>query len=615
MKKFSIENIVLWLKNGKQRVLKFEPDKVNVITGESNTGKSAILEIVDYCLFASSPQISDSIINENVEWYGLKFLINDKIYTIARKSFTRVVSNEYYFSSIGNIPKEFPVSNNTESALKPIIETEFSINSITKFTYGGNQLKLGSKISLRYFLMFNTISQDIITESRDIYFDKQDNSRYKEALPRIFDIATGIESVENIIFKERKEQLEKKLILLEKKSSKIESHRSIFREEQDEILRISREFDLINSNDNDQAIKELKQVVINKKGNSGYDSSERDELERGRNLVKRKINNLKKLKSEYNIYKKNLKTIQDSLAPIDYLKNKVEVRTDYFECIMVTLERELKEIKDVNKKVTPIDKQVDDEILELNIQLESINLKLETLPKKISITESDEQKLIFIGRVAEKFDLYSNPNDSQNKYQEQIGNLEEEIAQIPIVDTEKSKLLTIGLIEEVVLNYMQNYGEVLGNYKDYYPLFDYKEKSLKLRKPRSTKIENKIGSSSNHMFLHLFFSLAIHEIIFINKVPYVPPFLVIDQPSRPYYGRDNSTRKIVDDISSDDSKIRQAFVLLNEYIRNRLENSGHFQMIVFEHIEPDSFEDLDYIHLVEEFRDGNALIPDNFLID
>lgn len=72
-------------------------------------------------------------------------------------------------------------------------------------------------------------------------------------------------------------------------------------------MRISREFDLINSSDNDQAINELKQVVINKKGNSGYDSSERDELERGRNLVKRKINNLKKLKSEYNIYKKILK--------------------------------------------------------------------------------------------------------------------------------------------------------------------------------------------------------------------------------------------------------------------------------------------------------------------
>lgn len=615
MKKFSIEKIVLWLKNGKQRILKFEPDKVNVITGESNTGKSAILEIVDYCLFASSPQISDSIINENVEWYGLKFLINDKTYTIARKSFTRVASNEYYFSSIGNIPKEFPVSNNTESALKPIIETEFSINSTTKFTYGSNQLKLGSKISLRYFLMFNTISQDIITESRDIYFDKQDNSRYKEALPRIFDIATGIESVENILFKERKEQLEKKLILLENKSSKIDSHRSIFREEQDEILRIAREFDLINSSDNDQAINELKQVVSNKKGNSGYDSSERDELERGRNLVKRKINNLKKLKSEYNIYKKNLKTMQDSLAPIDYLKDKVEVRTGYFEYIMVTLERELKEIKNINKKVTPIDKQVDDEILALNIQLDSINLKLETLPKKISITESDEQKLIFIGRVAEKFDLYSNPNDSPNKYQEQIDTLEEEIVQIPIVDTEKSRLLTIGLIEEVVFNYMQNYGEVLGNYADYHPLFDYKEKSLKLRKPRSTKIENKIGSSSNHMFLHLFFSLAIHEVIFINKAPYVPPFLIIDQPSRPYYGRDNSARKIVENISSDDSKIRQAFVLLNEYIMNRLENSGHFQMIVFEHIEPDSFEDLDYIHLVEEFKDGNALIPDNLLID
>lgn len=52
MIKFNILKIVLWLKNGNRRILNFESDKVNVITGHSNTGKTAILDIIDYCFFA-----------------------------------------------------------------------------------------------------------------------------------------------------------------------------------------------------------------------------------------------------------------------------------------------------------------------------------------------------------------------------------------------------------------------------------------------------------------------------------------------------------------------------------------------------------------------------------
>ncbi|MFK5970836.1 MAG: hypothetical protein QM487_12060 [Candidatus Marithrix sp.] len=63
--KFYIENIVLWLKNSTKRTIIFQPNKVNVIIGDSNTGKIAILEIVDYCFFASKSKIPESIINEN----------------------------------------------------------------------------------------------------------------------------------------------------------------------------------------------------------------------------------------------------------------------------------------------------------------------------------------------------------------------------------------------------------------------------------------------------------------------------------------------------------------------------------------------------------------------
>ena len=83
---FYLDQMILWLKTGKKRVLKFENDKVNIVTGNSKTGKTAILEILDYCFCGSSETvtISREHIGENVIWYGVKFHINDKTYTIAR---------------------------------------------------------------------------------------------------------------------------------------------------------------------------------------------------------------------------------------------------------------------------------------------------------------------------------------------------------------------------------------------------------------------------------------------------------------------------------------------------------------------------------------------------
>lgn len=96
--KFYIDSLHLWLSNGQTRSLTFLPNKVNIITGGSHTGKTAILDIVDYCLFASEHSISESIINENVHWYGLRIRVNDKLYTLARRSPVGTnVSPEYFF--------------------------------------------------------------------------------------------------------------------------------------------------------------------------------------------------------------------------------------------------------------------------------------------------------------------------------------------------------------------------------------------------------------------------------------------------------------------------------------------------------------------------------------
>ena len=65
-------------------------------------------------------------------------------------------------------------------------------------------------------MLFNTISENIITNTNH-FFDKQDEDRYREALPRIFDLALTIDNVENILNKEVRESLQKKLLKSYKK--------------------------------------------------------------------------------------------------------------------------------------------------------------------------------------------------------------------------------------------------------------------------------------------------------------------------------------------------------------------------------------------------------------
>ena len=52
----TIKKIIIFNENGKSRDIEFE-DGLNIITGDSKTGKSAIIEIIDYCLFSSRSSI------------------------------------------------------------------------------------------------------------------------------------------------------------------------------------------------------------------------------------------------------------------------------------------------------------------------------------------------------------------------------------------------------------------------------------------------------------------------------------------------------------------------------------------------------------------------------
>src|ERR1700681_4185089 len=70
---FQIRQVILWprKKGLPPRVVNFRTGTVNVITGASQTGKSAIVPIIDYCLGSGKCSIPAGVIRLNTEWFGV----------------------------------------------------------------------------------------------------------------------------------------------------------------------------------------------------------------------------------------------------------------------------------------------------------------------------------------------------------------------------------------------------------------------------------------------------------------------------------------------------------------------------------------------------------------
>src|ERR1700757_3845999 len=81
-----IARLVLYSRTGEARHVTFQPGKLNILTGASKTGKSAIIDIVDYCTGRSECNVADGVIRKYVGWYALIFQLNDSQIFLARRN-------------------------------------------------------------------------------------------------------------------------------------------------------------------------------------------------------------------------------------------------------------------------------------------------------------------------------------------------------------------------------------------------------------------------------------------------------------------------------------------------------------------------------------------------
>ena len=130
--KFVIDKVVLWPKKSEHsfRTVDFKSDKINIITGASRTGKSAIIPIIDYCLGADKCTIPVDTIRNATAWFGVLISLDGGQILLCRKEPGQRASTGEMYILRGNelsIPEKI-IANTTVDEVKNVLNELFSMS-------------------------------------------------------------------------------------------------------------------------------------------------------------------------------------------------------------------------------------------------------------------------------------------------------------------------------------------------------------------------------------------------------------------------------------------------------------------------------------------------------
>lgn len=189
-----IKAVVIFDSKGEKRFVDFNQG-VNIITGDSKTGKSALLEIIDYCLCSSRCTIPKGTITEFGNMYCLLFVIRESCLIIARESWEK--GGKMYFDKQNG---EFSHENleysyfNNKTFLPPkdvqfLIENELDLKVSN---LGANdEEKNGKKASLRNMTSYMFQHQNLMASKFALFYRFTDYYKRQDVIEQ-FPVFAGI---------------------------------------------------------------------------------------------------------------------------------------------------------------------------------------------------------------------------------------------------------------------------------------------------------------------------------------------------------------------------------------------------------------------------------------
>jgi len=223
---FQIEKLILWPKDSSKepRVIEFELNKVNLITGASKTGKSAIIPIIDYCFCSSKCTIPVNTIRNATAWYGVVIKTADARLLIARRDplEKKQTSNAFFIEAEEiDIPHHIIKYTTSTDRIKERLNQLCGVTNIDFDFHGTGRLDK-FRTGFRDLSAFNYQPQNIIANPNALFY-KADSYEHREKLKTIFPYVLGALSSDDLESIHRLKGLEVELKSKERKLNKLKS--------------------------------------------------------------------------------------------------------------------------------------------------------------------------------------------------------------------------------------------------------------------------------------------------------------------------------------------------------------------------------------------------------
>ena len=615
---FYIRQIKLWFKkNVDPKVYEFEPNKINVITGDSSTGKSSILRIIDYCLLTERSTIVEDVINKNVKWYGLAFSLNDVDYVIARKNpQDETAEQQMFFSESSDFPDKLQVNTTRGELLLKLNE----LFHTPKATFRIERKKTEVNLNFRHFLIFSYLTEDIIA-TMNTYFDTQffgSKLDFDYFLDDFIKIALGIEDAVQDELKKKYSEEKKKVEVEYKKREEYAKKKHVY---ENTLHRLKDKFVSLGLgedsffNDVDTMLRIIKLGLqkFEQYSDNNKIMKDLDELTKKRKTLVAQIAQYNSLKREYERYQTLSQDQGDSLIPLDFLNKHIEEVLDYEDTklLVLGLRDTLQKIKETSLQNVELPVNFEQHYKELTAQRQAIDAKISQMDR-LSKNAGSVRWMHEVVKLRVEFENLKEPkfkgltDSAYINLQDEVNALKDQISRFISnkVDVEND-------LDEAINKYYNSQIGISASYNSCRPHFNIEERMLMLKSSNSRFYKRNVGSKSNYMFMHLCFFLGLHDSLLQQNNAFVPNFLFIDQPSIPYYA--DKSKRDENAQNDDEKKLRDAFNLMNRFMDTIVGFQKHdFQIIMIEHADSKYWDDFKYFETKYVFTEDKdfGLIPE-----
>ncbi|TVM36099.1 DUF3732 domain-containing protein [Oceanidesulfovibrio marinus] len=652
---FQIKELILWPKdlNREPRQVEFELGKVNVITGASRTGKSAIIPIIDYCLCSSKCSIPVGIIRDTCSWFGIVLNTKHGDILLARRNPGDQKQTGDMFVLEGKqiiIPSVIAEKNDDAEGVKRRLS---ELSGLPMLDYGDEEKAFTTRPSFRDTISFLFQSQNIIA-NQDILFYKANEHKYQERLRNIFPYVLNAVDAEWFYNKHLLNDLNKQLRIKERE---FENNQSLFQKWVTDIrtkIIKAKELGLIENSvaidgNPEYLMGILKDLAVRGPLEPKIDShlaealsadlqqlrSKEDEFSFRLSSLKRRVSDMEHLKSSSDSYHKTLQILRDRLFISQWIEDEVRKTKSCPFCEseeatcgdkLETLIRSLRKTENEISMFSEVPSSFDREYATILDELNQTASELKAIQKQIHAVagESKEKQRAlytiteanrFIGRLEEALETFSNAQD-KSALIEEISLLKSEIQKFKNL-TSNAKILkrqehALERISSLSGNYIRQLDTESPENKIE---LDIKSLTVVIKDEFRSNYLWEIGSGSNWLAYHISVLLALHTFFIKVSTNPVPSFVIFDQPSQVYFPQKiyvpTDDGEYWEEIEDDDERsVKKIFSLMNSVSTNA---SGDLQILIFDHAPKEVWQDCSNVHLVETWRGGDKLIPSDWL--